>query len=230
MATRTGPAAPQRRRPRRPDSPGDIEQAVSDATERLLETRMFAELSVADVIAEAGVSRASFYFYFASKYDLLAAVSARAVDEVYAVSRTWFERAEDQPPHEALVAALQSAVRAWSRHGPVLRAVVEASASSPAIDETWRLLISRFIDGATAQIERERAAGIAPADAGEARTLAATLTWMTERLLYLFVSGGEPHFDDEQRLVQALTSVWWRSIYGAGVDGTGASSGLAQSR
>lgn len=230
MATRTGPAAPQRRRPRRPDSPGDIEQAVSDATERLLETRMFAELSVADVIAEAGVSRASFYFYFASKYDLLAAVSARAVDDVYGVAKTWLERSEDQPPREALAAAMQGAIDRWRRHGPLLRAMVEAASSSREIDETWRLLISRIVDGTAAQIERERAAGIAPPGTGDARTLAATLTWMTERSVYLMVSGGEPCFADERRLVETLTDVWWQAIYGAGFDGAGASSGLSQSR
>ena len=229
MASRAAPAAAPRRRTRRADSPGDIEQAVCDATERLLETRRLPDLSVADVIAEAAVSRASFYFYFASKYDLLAAVSARAVDEVYGVAQSWLERGEHEPPRAALESAMRGAVGGWRRHGPVLRAIVEASPSSPAIDETWRMLISRFIDGAAEQIERERAAGLAP-DGGDARTLAATLTWMTERSLYLLVSGGEPRFEDEQRLVAALTGVWWQAIYGAGPDGTGASSGLSQSR
>lgn len=230
MASRAVPVAAPRRRARRAESPGDIEQAICDATERLLETRRLADLSVADVIAEAGVSRASFYFYFASKYDLLAAVSARAVDEVYGVAQTWLERGEHEPPRAALESAMRGAVGGWRRHGPVLRAIVEASPSSPAIDATWRTLISRFIDGAAEQIERERAGGLAPASAGDARTLAATLTWMTERSLYLLVSGGEPRFADEQRLVETLTSVWWQAIYGAGPDGAGASSGLSQSR
>jgi AcrR family transcriptional regulator len=229
MATRVTTSAP-RRRARRADAPGDIEQSVCDATERLLETRLFADLSVADVIAEAGVSRASFYFYFASKYDLLSAVSARAIDEVYELTRSWLARAAEEPPRAALESAMLGAVDGWRRHGPVLRAIVDASASSPQIDEVWRLLISRFIDGATEQIERERAAGFAPERGGDARTLAATLTWMTERSLYLLVSGGERSFADEQRLAETLTSVWWQAIYGAGVDGTGASSGLSQSR
>lgn len=229
MAFRAAATAAPRRRARRSAAPGDIEQAVCDATERLLESRLFAELSVAEVIAEAGVSRASFYFYFASKYDLLASVSARAIDEVYDVTAPWLERG-DEPPREVLETAIRGAVGGWRRHGPVLRAIVDASSSSPAIDQTWRRLMSRFIDGAAAQIERERAAGVAPAGGADARTLAAALTWMTERSLYLLVSGGEPRFDDERRLVETLTSVWWQAIYGAGLDGTGASSGLSQIR
>lgn len=209
---------------------GDIEKAVCDATERLLATRRFADLSVADIIAEAEVSRASFYFYFASRYALLSALSERLVDEVYAVTQTWLQRAGDEPPLDALREAMRGALTRWRAHGPVLRAVVESSASAPEIDARWRLLIGRFTDAATAQIERDRAAGVAPAGGLDARALAAMLTWMTERALYLAVSGGEPQFEDDERLVETLAGTWWRAIYGAGPEGTGASSGLSHSR
>lgn len=210
-------------------SNGDIEQAVCDATERLLATRRFADLSVADILREAGVSRASFYFYFASRYALLSAVSERVVDDVYAVTQTWLRRDEGEPPLDALHAAMRGALTQWRTHGPVLRAVVESSASAPEIEAQWRRLISRFTDAATEQIERERAAGVAPPGM-DARALAAMLTWMTERALYLVVSDGEPEFSDDDRLVDTLAGVWWRAIYGAVPDGAGASSGLLQSR
>jgi len=207
---------------------GEIEQTVCDATERLLATRRFADLSVADILAEAGVSRASFYFYFASKYELLSAVSERAVDEVYAVTQTWLHRAEDEPPLDALRAAMQGAVTRWAAHGPVLRAIVESAASAPEIDAQWKRLMTRFTAAAAEQIERERAAGVAPAGM-DARALGTLLTWMTERALYLMVSGGEPEFADADALVDTMAGVWWRAIYGAEPAGTGASSGLSHS-
>ena len=207
---------------------GDIEQSVCDATERLLATRRFADLSVADILSEAGVSRASFYFYFASKYTLLSAVSERAVDEVYAVTQTWLHRTGSEPPLDALRTAMGGAVARWSAHGPVLRAIVESSVSSPEIDAQWKRLIERFTAAAAEQIERERVAGVAPAGM-DARALAALLTWMTERALYLMVSGGAPDFTDEDALVESLAGVWWRAIYGAGPEGTGASSVLLHS-
>lgn len=218
-----------RTRSRRPAAGGDIEQAACDAAERLLAGRRFADISVADIIGEAGVSRASFYFYFGSKYELLTAVSGRVVDEVYDATRTWLQRADGEPPEAALRTSMQGALAGWRRHGPVLRAVVEAAPNSPEIDAAWQRLIGRFTDGAAAQIERERAAGVAPAGI-DARTLAAMLTWMTERALYLVISDAEPQFTDDARLVETLTGVWWRAIYGAGPDATGASSGLVQSR
>ena len=199
---------------------GDIGQSVCDATERLLATRRFADLSVADILSEAGVSRASFYFYFASRYALLSAVSERAVDEVYAVTQTWLHRAESEPPLDALRTAMQGAVSRWRVHGPVLRAIVESSSSAPEIDAQWKRLIARFTDAATEQIERERAARVAPAGM-DARALGALLTWMTERALYLMVSDGEPEFADDDALVETLAGVWWRAIYGAGFEGAG---------
>jgi AcrR family transcriptional regulator len=207
---------------------GDIEQSVCDATERLLSTHRFADLSVADILGEAGVSRASFYFYFASKYALLSAVSERAVDEVYAVTQTWLHRAESEPPLDALRTAMRGAVSRWSAHGPVLRAIVESSPSAPEIDAQWKRLIARFTAAAAEQIERERAAGVAPAGV-DAHALGTMLTWMTERALYLMVSSGEPGFADADVLVETLAGVWWRAIYGAEPDGTGASSGLLHS-
>jgi len=110
----------------------------------------------------------------------------------------------------------------------VLRAIVESSVSSPEIDAQWKRLIERFTAAAAEQIERERVAGVAPAGM-DARALAALLTWMTERALYLMVSGGAPDFTDEDALVESLAGVWWRAIYGAGPEGTGASSGLLHS-
>ena len=207
---------------------GDIERSVCDATERLLARRRFSDLSVADILGEAGVSRASFYFYFASKYELLSAVSERAVDEVYAVTQTWLHRSGSEPPLDALRTAMRGAVSRWSAHGPVLRAVVESSASAPEIDAQWKRLMARFTAAAAEQIDRERAAGVAPAGM-DSRALGALLTWMTERALYLMVSGGESEFADSGALVETLAGLWWRAIYGAGPDGTGASNGLPHS-
>ena len=86
-----------------------------------------------------------------------------------------------------------------------------------------------WTEGAAAEVERERAGGGA-AGGTEGRTLAAMVTWMTERAGDRVISDAGPQFTDEARVVETLTGVWWRAIYGAGRDATGASSGLVQSR
>ncbi len=202
-----------RRGRRAPAANGDLERALCDAAERLMAERSFAELSVADILKEAGVSRASFYFYFASKYALLAALTEHVVDEIYDATQTWLHRADGEPPYAALHAAMRAVLALWRTHGPVLRAMVESGPADPGTAAAWQRLTGRFTDAATEQIERERAAGIAPADGPPARSLAAMLTWMTERCLYLALSDAEPAFAADRQLVETLTSVWWRAIY-----------------
>ena len=201
------------RRMRRAAEPGgNIEQAVCDALERLLATRKLADLSVAEILREAGTSRGSFYFYFASKNAVLAALAERVNDEVFEATQTWLHRDEGQPPEPALRAAMQGALALWRAHAPVIRAMVESWRSDPELDAAWRRLIGRFTSSAAEQIDRERAAGIAP-PGPDSGALGAMLTWTTERCLYLAVSDGEPAFADDEALVATLTHVWWRAIY-----------------
>lgn len=57
-------------------------QAILQAVRELLEERPFAELSVSTISLRAGVARSGFYFYFDSKYSVLAQILAEAVEEL----------------------------------------------------------------------------------------------------------------------------------------------------
>lgn len=206
-----------RRAARGTDERGDIEQAVCEATERLLATRSLAELSVAEILRAAGVSRGSFYFYFPSKHAVLAALVTRVNDDVFAATQTWLHRAPDEPLDRALRAAMRAALDDWRLHAPVMRAVAESWHDDPDLEAAWRSLMGRFTNASAEQIDREREAGVAPPGI-DAHALGAMLTWMTERALYLAISGEEPEIGDEQ-LVETLTHVWLRAVY-AGAPGT----------
>src|SRR3954449_6669940 len=108
-------AAP--RRSRRPE--GEAREALLAAAERLLAERKLDEITVADLLAEAGVSRASFYFYFASKHDVVIALTERIIDEIEMGAQPWFDRT-DAAPEDALRTAIAAALAAWELHGPVL--------------------------------------------------------------------------------------------------------------
>ena len=56
----------------------DLREAILAATTGLLAERAFADLSVAEILTAAGVSRGTFYFYFDSKHDVLAELVRRA--------------------------------------------------------------------------------------------------------------------------------------------------------
>ncbi|MEU8614508.1 helix-turn-helix domain-containing protein, partial [Actinoplanes sp. NPDC048791] len=60
------------RRTTAPAEGAELRERMLSALRELLDERRFEAISVADVIARAGVSRASFYFYFPGKQAALA--------------------------------------------------------------------------------------------------------------------------------------------------------------
>ena len=76
MTAETAPAEVRRSR-------GDQQRhAIVAAVRELLEERSFAELSVSTISERAGVARSGFYFYFDSKYAVLAEIVAEASEEL----------------------------------------------------------------------------------------------------------------------------------------------------
>ncbi|HEY3189241.1 MAG TPA: TetR/AcrR family transcriptional regulator [Solirubrobacteraceae bacterium] len=199
-----------RRQPRAGRTSKDLRAALLESAERLLAERPLADLAVEDLLSDAGVSRASFYFYFESKHAKVAALLERIVDDVHGAALPWFERG-DTPPKEALHAALSGSLALWRRHSTVMSASVEHWQSVPELREVWGGVIARFTDAAAAQIERDRETGAAPPGA-DPHTLAGVLVAMNERSFYYAISAGDPA--DDPKLVDTLTGVWLASIYG----------------
>jgi AcrR family transcriptional regulator len=203
-----------RRRRRHPPERRDVAGSILDAAEELLAERGLTDLTVADVIESAGVSRGSFYFYFESKQAVVAGLLERIVEEVHEAALPWFERGET-PPETALRAAIGGSLSLWRRHSAVLSSTVESWQSDPGIRELWGEVIHRFTRAASAQIERDREAGVAP-DGPPADALAGALVAMNERSFYFAVVGTDRRSD--ARLEDALTHIWLAAIYGDRAD------------
>jgi TetR/AcrR family transcriptional regulator, ethionamide resistance regulator len=189
----------------------DVPKAILDATEQLLAQQRFDELSVADILSAAQVSRASFYFYFESKYVVLAELVRRAVKQALEAAGPWVEE-ESEPPEHRLRQGTSQGLQLWISHAPVLRAIVENWRSDERLTALWMEMMEGFTRAATYRIERDRATGRAPQTAVDASTLASTLTWMSERIYYL-AAIGHPAFHDEQQVIDVITDVWLAVIY-----------------
>src|SRR6202022_2897332 len=79
-------------RPRAHAGGSETELAIFAATERLLAEIPLQGLSVAQIIEGASVSRATFYFYFSSKYAVVTGLLARVMDEIYEVMQPFVRR------------------------------------------------------------------------------------------------------------------------------------------
>ena len=193
----------------------DVRRVILDSTERLLVERRFDAITVADVLAAADVSRASFYFYFANKNAVLAELVRAAVGSAHDTAQPWLEPPGDRNPTERLRQGTTAGVRLWRDKAPVLRAIVENWGTDDELTRLWLDLMASFTAATIERIETDPGASAVLAEhtSAELRTLASALTWLDERLFYLAAIGVAP-FDDEQQLIDVLTEVWVSVIYG----------------
>jgi AcrR family transcriptional regulator len=195
-----------------PGESGDTQEQIFAATERLLEQVSVHELSVAQIIEGAGVSRATFYFYFSSKYAVIVGLLGHVMDEIYDVARPFLERPDDEPPDEALRRGITAAAQLWSTHRLAMRAVSEHWHAVPELRSLWLEVVERFTDAFAAEIDRQRKAGLAPAGP-DTRPLVASLLWATERCFYVAGLGVDDALPSEEVAAQALYELWYGAIY-----------------
>jgi AcrR family transcriptional regulator len=180
----------------------------------LLEEVSLQELSVAQIIQRAGVSRATFYFYFSSKYAVVTGLLARVMDEIYEVMQPFVQRQGNDVAEEPLRESLTAAAEVWSAHRASLRAVMEHWHAVPELKTLWLDVINRFASGLAVDIDRERAAGLAN-NGIDSRQLGAALIWATERCFHVAGLNADPDLPSEREIVEPLLAIWLGTIYGA---------------
>ena len=191
----------------------DTQGEIFAATERLLERVSVHELSVAQIIEEAGVSRATFYFYFSSKYSVIVGLLTGIMDQVYEVARPFIERADDESPQDALWNGISAAADLWRTHRLAMRAVSEYWPTDPELRQLWLGIVERFTDAFAQEIDRQRKQGLA-SPGPPSRELVATLLWGTERCFYVGGLGVDDGLNSEEATAKALYAVWEGALYG----------------
>jgi AcrR family transcriptional regulator len=208
LAMDSAASSSRRRTPRK----GDLtEQRLLEQAERLLAQRPLNSIAIDEIAAAAGISRSSFYFYFTSREGLLRTLGQQAQEEVFAAAERWLHRG-DEPPGEAIARALQENLALWRKRGPVLRALYDARTADPETQRLWASIARRYVDATAAQIERERDTGLAHPGPPDARAIAGPLISMN-LLAFYEASRQAPSARRDRELVQALATVWTRTVY-----------------
>jgi AcrR family transcriptional regulator len=200
-----------RRERRRPE---ESAREILDAAEQLLRERPLSEITVGELMARTRLGRSSFYFYFDDLYDLVAGLLARLEAALWEPAERWIEGSEG-PPEEDIRRALEGVVSVWVTHGPILRAIAEASLHDREVASLWRDgVIERFVDAVTDRLTKEMRRGrIAHLHARETAT---ALLLMNER--YLMDTLGRAPQADAKTVAETLDRIWVRTLYG--IDGT----------
>ncbi len=156
------------------------ERAILDAAEEQLDTIGFDQMTIETITRAVGITRGGFYFYFASKNALLAALVERTV----ATLRAEIEAADTSggDPALALRHSIDQTRDMWRDRGSVMRAAVELAPTVTAIGESWHSAVTAIRDITRSIAER---AGLSDGDGPtDARAVTTALVWMTERAFY----------------------------------------------
>jgi AcrR family transcriptional regulator len=176
---------------------------IVDAAAELVRERSYAALTVDEVMARAGIGRTLFYRHFDDLGDLLMRAGREAIEELFAAQEKLAQRREGYGA-ESIREALEAAVGVYRRHGPVLRAVAEASADDERIAAGQDQIRRRFDELVSLALRDATEVGANPvADYDET---ARALNLLNENYLR-DAFGGEPRVSEEVA-VRTLTEIW----------------------
>lgn len=199
---------------RRPPSRGDRQRAlIIDGVAELLAEVPIANLSVSRIAEHVGVTRPAFYFYFESKY----AVVAAALEEVWAqidaatADLASFDFAE--PPAVFSERIIGAVIEVWLRHYAVLRACLHARESDAQLSELWGRFIGNLSAKLSAFIDTLSADGRVRPACDDTEALTQALLGMTIWALHEQHVGAQP--DSSERIMSAVRAVWLASAWGA---------------
>jgi len=199
------------RPPRRRRTPEQASDEILDAAEAFLQERPFRELTVDEVMSRTGMSRPTFYVYFRDRHALATRILERVGAELFEIDRGWLE-GQGGDSRRLVRETLRGGAAFFARRGPLLRAIADAAASDPEVERLYRFgLLDQFAAAVAGRIRAGTASGeMLPISDPEAVGLALVL--MTEGYLLDTVSRDPATAPDP--VVEALTTIWTRTLYG----------------
>lgn len=192
---------------------GGARLAILEATERLLQGEALDELSVAQILEEAGVSRATFYFYFASKDDAFLALLTAFMEGHVPRFEAIVGDADLRRDPDALRAAIAGWLTIAPPHEVIVRSAVEEWPRREELRNQYLAGQRRLVRALAAAIDEDRAAGLAVASIPSAQ-LASAWIWTMERAWYEAV-GGASHMRDVPAVRDALAATLVAAVYGS---------------
>jgi AcrR family transcriptional regulator len=188
-------------------------QAILRAVRELLVERPFAELSVSTISQRAGVARSGFYFYFDSKYAVLAQILAEAAEELEELTHCFAPREPGESPEQFARRMVGSAAAVCANTDPVITACNAARYTDSEIRDILEQQFDVVLREIISVVETETKAGTANPISEDLPTLIRTLAATTALMLT-----GDPllvgHEGDMERRVRVLEQMWLNALWG----------------
>jgi AcrR family transcriptional regulator len=177
------------------------------AAQALLRERSFRELSVDALMSRTGHTRTVFYRHFDDIPSLVLALMAEIGAELVEVGEQWAQT--DRVSPEEARERLALFVDFYVRHGPLVRAITQAAQHDDMVEEAYAAMIESFVGLTTRAIQQRIDSGeLAPVDAPEvARALVRMLN------SYLDDALGREGATDPERVLDAVSTIWTRTLF-----------------
>jgi AcrR family transcriptional regulator len=194
-------------------SRGDRQRdAIVAAVRELLEVKAFSDLSVSMISERAGVARSGFYFYFDSKYAVLAVVVADAMAELDKLTHDFAPREAGETPAEFAKRMVGSAAAVFSHNDPIMKACTLAQNTDAQLRDMMNDFSDTVIDKIVGLIGQD--AGARPIS-DDLTALVRTLT-ATTALTLSNDSAFVGRNDDSSRAVEVVERLWMSALWGGG--------------
>lgn len=200
--------APRRQRPKGQET----ELLFREAARTVFARDGYLNARIEDIAAAAGRSPASFYNYFDSKEQVLAALA----EDFHQSNRAAITDIE--ATHASDREFLRAAIALWVAHYrerlAEMSGVFQASMVQDGFRSLWSAIRADAIRMIASRIRRAQQQGFCPG--GDALLMGSALSSMLEHFCFVWCYHGGDDIDvafDEERAIDMLTDVWYHAIY-----------------
>lgn len=177
------------------------QREILDAARAVFEGKGFQAATISDIAEAAGVSRPTFYVYYASKAEVFRALAEQIMDRFRTAQQ--LPGGEAVPVAEVIHATMVATFDQTVDHLRILSVLDHQALVDPRIGEMWSPLRQRAIDRTAAYLRRQTELGhISPGPDPE--VLALTGRGMLDLFAPLVVSGVETR----ERAIERMYRVW----------------------
>lgn len=192
-------------------SRGDRQRdAIVAAVRALLEERPFSELSVSTISERAGVARSGFYFYFDSKYAVLAVIVADAMAELDKLTHDFAPREPGESPSDFAKRMVGYAAAVFASNDPIMRACNLAQSTDAQIREIMNDFEDTVIDKIVGLVRQDDGARPITDDLPALVRMLTATTSMTLTQDSAFVGRRE----DPARAIEVVERLWLYGLWG----------------
>ncbi|TQL97861.1 TetR family transcriptional regulator [Actinoallomurus bryophytorum] len=180
------------------------------ALEQLLKSgENFTEISVQRIIEEAGVSRATFYFHFRDKSDLLTRLAGNLRNTLLGLAIKW-DPADGEDGAARFADFFAEVISIHRENFPVLSAIRELAAYDPNVNDFYTADLEEFDNAVHKTLVDEQRSGSTSADL-DAVAASRVIVWGGAQAIARHIAVDDGSGD--AALAHELGKIWWYGAY-----------------